>query len=139
MHESFNLKDAAHQGSSDKSFGLIFAVFFLIAFTFLLLKYGSIYWSLFIVSGVFFVMSFVASKLLSPLHRLWLRLGELLHKIVSPVIFAVIYFLLITPISLLKRIVSGASLELKFNKDVKSYWIVREPLAPSSSNMFNQF
>ena len=75
------------------------------------------------------------SKILSPLNKLWFKLGIILGKIISPIIMGIIFFVVVTPIGYLMRLVKKDVLNLKFN-DNKSYWI--EKNGPKSK-MKNQF
>ena len=78
-------------------------------------------WSL-VISLIFLVLGINNSKFLTPLNKLWFRFGLLLGKIVSPIIMGVIFFLVVTPIGLLMRLLKKDLLNLKFNKE-KTYWI----------------
>ncbi len=121
--------------SSNKSFGIVFSIFFLLVSVYLLLNNDLIYyWSLF-VSFIFLVLGLMNSKILSPLNLLWFKFGILLGKIVSPVVMGIIFFLVVTPISILLKIFGKDVLNLKFNNN-KTYWI--EKNGPKS-NMKKQF
>ena len=121
--------------SSNKSFGIVFSIFFLLISVYPLLNNDPIYyWSLF-VSFIFLVLGLMNSKILSPLNLLWFKFGILLGKIVSPVVMGIIFFLVVTPIGFIMRILGKDLLNLKFNAN-KSYWI--EKTGPKS-NMKKQF
>ena len=121
--------------SSNKSFGIVFSIFFLLISVYLLLNNNPIYyWSLF-VSFIFLVLGLMNSKILSPLNLLWFKFGILLGKIVSPVVMGIIFFLVVTPISILLKIFGKDVLNLKFNNN-KTYWIVKDG---PKSNMKKQF
>ena len=121
--------------SSNKSFGIVFSIFFLFISIFLFLnEYPTYYWSLF-VSIIFLVLGLMNSKILSPLNLLWFKFGILLGKIVSPVVMGIIFFVVVTPISILLKIFGKDVLNLKFNNN-KTYWI--EKNGPKS-NMKKQF
>ena len=121
--------------SSNKNFGIVFSIFFLLISIYLLLNNNPIYyWSLF-VSFIFLVLGLMNSKILSPLNLLWFKFGILLGKIVAPVIMGVIFFLVVTPISIILKIFGKDVLNLKFNNN-KTYWIVKDG---PKSNMKKQF
>ena len=121
--------------SSNKSFGIVFSIFFLVISIYLFLnKYPFYYWSLF-VSIIFLILGLMNSKILSPLNLLWFKFGILIGKIVSPVVMSIIFFLVVTPISILLKIFGKDVLNLKFNNN-KTYWI--EKNGPKS-NMKKQF
>ena len=88
-----------------------------------------------IISIVFFVLGIVNSNLLKPLNKLWFKFGLLLGKIISPFIMGMIFFVVVTPIAILMRLLRKDLLNLKFNKN-NSYWI--EKTGPKSK-MKNQF
>ena len=120
---------------SNRSFGIVFSiVFLLIAIYPLINSEGLRVWSL-IIAIIFLVLGLINSKILTPLNKLWFKFGILLGIIVSPIIMGVIFFLVVTPIGLIMRIIGKDLLNLKFNKD-KSYWI--EKTGPKSK-MKNQF
>ncbi len=121
--------------SSNKSFGLVFFIVFLIIAIYPIFKNGDIrIWSL-IISFVFLILGLIDSKILTPLNKMWFKLGLLLGKIVSPLIMLFIFFFVVTPIGLLMKILKKDLLNLKFNND-KSYWIEKNNI---KSKMKNQF
>ena len=123
------------QMGSNRSFGIVFFIFFLIIALWPLLNNDEIrLWSL-IISLIFLVLGILNSKLLSPLNKLWMRFGLLLGRIVSPIIMGIIYFFVVTPTGLIMKIFRKDLLSLKKNDD-KSYWIEKND---EKSNMKNQF
>ena len=121
--------------SSNRSFGLVFFIVFLII-GFWPLKSGEDFrlWSIFI-SLIFLFLGVINSKLLNPLNKLWYKFGIFLGNFVSPIIMGAVYFLVVTPTSLLMKLFGKDTLSLKKNKS-KSYWI--EKSGPKSK-MKNQF
>tara|TARA_Y100001970_G_scaffold283856_1_gene399988 strand:+ start:1702 stop:2085 length:384 start_codon:yes stop_codon:yes gene_type:complete len=121
--------------SSNRSFGIVFFVVFLIIALYPLLNNESIrIWSI-IISLVFLILGLINSKVLNPLNKLWFKFGILLGKIISPLIMGLIFFLVVTPIGILMRILGKDLLNLKYNAN-RSYWIEKnEP----KSKMKNQF
>ena len=120
---------------TNKSFGIVFFIVFLIISLYPLINNEELrLWSL-IISFVFLFLGLINSKILTPLNKLWFKFGILLGRIVSPVIMAVIFFLVVTPIGFIMRIIGKDLLNLKFNKN-QSYWI--EKSGPKSK-MKNQF
>ena len=120
---------------SNKNFGLVFFIVFLIVSLYPLINSESIrIWSL-IISLIFLALGLLNSKILTPLNKLWFKFGILLGKIVSPFVMGVIFFLVVTPIAFIMRILRKDVLNLKYNKN-KSYWI--EKNGPKSK-MKNQF
>ena len=121
--------------NSNKIFGLVFfVVFFLIALYPLVNNQNIRFWSL-SISFVFLILGLMNSKILTPLNKLWFKLGIFLGKIISPFIMGMIFFLVVTPIGFIMRILGKDLLNLKYNHN-KSYWIEKnEP----KSKMKNQF
>ena len=121
--------------SSNRSFGIVFFVVFLLVSFYPLINEENIrYWSLFI-SFIFLILGLLNSKILTPLNKIWFKFGILLGKIISPLVMGIIFFLVVTPIGFLMKMLKKDLLNLKFNKD-KSYWIEKtEP----KSKMKNQF
>ena len=121
--------------SSNRSFGVVFfIVFLLIAFYPLLNNNEVRLWSL-IISGLFLILGILNSKILSPLNKIGFKFGLILGKIISPIIMGIIFFLVVTPIGFIMKLLGKDLINLKFNNE-KSYWI--EKSGPKSK-MKNQF
>ena len=122
--------------SSNRSFGIVFFIVFLAIALYPLIYSDNLrIWSL-IISLVFLVLGIMNSRILTPFNILWMRFGIFLGKIVSPIIMGLIFFLVVTPIGIFMRILGKDLINLKFKKNVKSYWI--EKTGPKSK-MKNQF
>ena len=120
---------------SNRSFGIVFFFVFLLIAVYPLIKNQDIrLWSL-TVSVVFLTLGIFNSKILNPLNKLWFKIGIFLGKIVSPLIMGIIFFLVVTPIGLLMRLMGKDLLNLKYNNN-KSYWIEKDG---PKSKMKNQF
>ena len=124
-----------HKKENNKSFGILFFIIFLLIALWPLLNSEFIrMWALGIAS-IFLVLGLINSKILTPVKKSWIKLGEILGKIIAPIVMGLIYFLIITPIGLLMRLVGKDVLNLKFNKN-DSYWIKR---AKNINTMKRQF
>ena len=120
---------------SNRSFGVVFFVVFLLIALYPLINNGEIrIWSL-ITSIIFLILGLLNSKLLNPLNKLWFKFGIVLGKIISPLIMGIIFFLVVTPTGLIMRLLRKDILSLKYNQN-SSYWI--EKKGPKSK-MKNQF
>ena len=120
---------------SNRSFGIVFFIVFFLISIYPLVNSESIrIWSL-IVSLIFLTLGAINSKLLNPLNKVWFKFGLLLGRIISPIVMGIIFFLVVTPIALLMRILKKDLLNLKFTKN-NTYWI--EKSGPKSK-MKNQF
>ncbi len=129
------MKNTEIKISSNKSFGVVFFIVFLIVSIYPLINNGELrIWSL-ITAIIFLILGLINSKVLTPLNKLWFKFGLLLGKVISPLIMGIIFFLVVTPTGLIMRIIGKDQLNLKFNNK-KSYWI--EKTGPKSK-MKNQF
>ena len=115
-----------HKKSSNRSFGILFFLVFLGFGLWPLTKEMSPNIYLMIISVIFLILGLLNSKLLSPLNNLWIKFGEILGRIIAPLIMALVYFLILTPISLLVRAFGKDLLGLKYLKQQNSYWIKRK-------------
>ena len=115
-----------HKKSSNRSFGILFFLVFLGFGLWPLTKELSPKVYLIIISVIFLVLGLLNSKLLSPLNEIWIKFGEILGRIIAPLIMALVYFLILTPISLLVRAFGKDLLGLKYLKQQNSYWIKRK-------------
>ena len=127
-----------HKRSSNRSFGLLFFVVFLVIAFWPLTKKGEINLYLISIALIFLVLGLLNSKILSPLNKAWIKLGEILGRIVAPVVMAVVYFIILTPISLLVRLFGKDLIGMKFSNDIKkkSYWIKRKKNLGSMDKQF---
>ena len=127
-----------HKGikiGSNRSFGLLFFVVFLIIGLWPLINDNIIrYWSL-IISFIFLILGLANSKFLLPLNLIWFKFGLLLGRFISPIVMGIIFFLVVTPIGILMRLINKDLLNLKYNNE-NSYWIIKND---PKSKMKNQF
>ena len=121
--------------SSNRSFGLIFFVVFLLVSIWPLFGEQSLrIWSL-VVSSIFLVLGLLNSKLLTPLNLVWTKFGELLGKIISPIVMGIVYFAIITPMGIFMRLIRKDLLKTKLTND-NSYWIKRKKNIGSMKKQF---
>lgn len=138
FHENLIRSDEV-KGSSNRSFGLVFACVFAIIGIWPLYASGSVrLWALAVAAG-FLIAALAKPEILAPLNKLWLKFGLLLHKIVNPVIMGFLFFITITPIALIQRARGKKFLHTTFDSGAESYWIMREPPGPEPEDMNNQF
>lgn len=139
IHEEVKAHDADFVVGSDRKFGLLFFIVFLMVGLFPLLAHHEIrIWGL-IVSGVFLVAALLVPRALRPLNVVWMRLGWVLGKIVSPIVLGALFFLAVLPMGLFMRLRGKDLLRLKMDPGAKSYWIERTPPGPAPDTMKNQF
>ena len=120
---------------TNKNFGTVFFLVFLIISLFPLLKNENIrIWSI-IIAIVFLVLGLLNSKFLTPLNKIWFRFGIILGNFVSPIVMGIVFFTIVTPTSLIMRVLGKNLLNLK-KGNKKTYWIERSKI---KSKMKNQF
>tara|TARA_B100000787_G_scaffold156537_1_gene132710 strand:+ start:952 stop:1356 length:405 start_codon:yes stop_codon:yes gene_type:complete len=122
--------------SSEKSFGVVFSIVFLIIALYPLTSSEGIrLWSI-TLSVLFLLLAFVTPQFLKLPNKLWFKFGILLGSIVAPIVMALVYFITVLPTGLIMRFLGKDLLKQKLDKNAKSYWIKRiEPIGP----MKNQF
>ena len=120
---------------TNRSFGILFFIVFSIISIWPILSGGELrLWS-FIVAIIFLIMGITKSRFLTPFNRAWIKFGELLGVIISPLIMGLVYFLVVLPIGILMRAFGKDLLSLKFNKNIKTYWNKKE----AKTNFDKQF
>ena len=119
----------AIEQSSPKSFGIVFSIVFLIVTLYPLINSeGLRIWAL-VVSIIFFLLAFLAPKILVLPNKLWFKFGLLIGSIVAPIVMAFVYFVTVLPTGLIMRLLGKDLLKQKLDKNAKSYWVNRtEPM-----------
>lgn len=113
---------------SNRSFGLLFSfVFILITFWPLIISEPIRVWAL-IISLIFLILGLLDSRFLSPLNKYWIKLGELLGRIIAPLVMMLIFFTILTPIGLTLKLFGKDLLKIKKIKSLKSYWITKKKI-----------
>ena len=138
LHEDLSRGYTAKQGSP-RGFGIVFAVVFAIIGLWPLMDgEGTRVWAL-VLGAVFLALALMRPSLLSPLNRLWLGLGAILHRIVNPLVMGLMFFAVITPTALILKLIGKDLLRRRFSPGTQSYWIPRQPPGPEPQSMRNQF
>ena len=120
---------------SNRSFGIVFFVVFILIGFYPLLKDGNLNIISILIGIIFLILGILNSKFLTPLNKIWFKFGILLGQIISPIVMCIIFFLVVTPIAFIMRVLGKDVLKLKKNTD-NSYWIKKTDL---KSKMKNQF
>lgn len=124
---------------SNKKFGFFFTfVFFVCASYFFLIESILTAYTFFSLAVAFLLITFIEANALLFLNKLWMRLGQLLGMIISPIILAIIFFVLFTPCGILMRMFGRDELRLKIKKKRESHWKLREQVTPQT-NFKQQF
>jgi hypothetical protein len=137
-HEQFH-REETHAPGSNRSFGLVIGGAMAILS---LAKFwaGSVFGFVWLALAALLVAAAViAPHLLAPLNRIWFRFGLLLHKVVSPLVMALIFFGAVLPIGLLMRLFGQRPIPLKFDRAAKSYWVPRSSQTPPPGSMVKQY
>lgn len=124
---------------SDRRFGLLMAAAAAILGCPPLLRFAAPHWWLIGIAIAFAALALVAPRALYPLNYAWFRLGLLLHRVMSPLVIGAVFFLCVTPIGLIMRLLGKDVLSLRRRADLASYWIVRDPPGPEPGTMTQQF
>jgi hypothetical protein len=122
--------------SSNKSFGLLFFVVFLILGLWPLKSGENLNLYFITAAAVFLILGLLNSKILSPLNNSWIKLGEILGIIIAPIVMALVYFVILTPVSIIVRVFGKDLLGLKFLKEKDTYWIKRKKSLNSMKKQF---
>ncbi len=121
--------------NTNRSFGLLFFIIFLLIGIWPLKDGENLrIWSIFL-SSIFLLLGLINSKFLTPFKIFWIKLGDFLGKLISPVVMSIIYFLILTPTGLIMRLLGKDILKLKKNTN-KTYWQKKDK---NVSKMKNQF
>ena len=125
---------------SNRSFGLLFTVVFLIVATYAWVKDFSEHWIQIwlLLAAIFLVVALLFPALLTPLNKMWFAFGLLLGKVVSPVVLGILFFVVITPVAIGMRLFGRDALLMK-KRSVSTYWINRQPPGPAPDSFKDQF
>ena len=120
---------------SNRNFGMVFSILFLIISIYPLFKNGDIrIWSA-IISIIFLFLGLFNASILNPLNKIWFKFGFFLGNLISPIVMGIVFFIVVTPTSIIMKLLGKDLLALKKNNK-KSYWIARSSI---KSKMKNQF
>ena len=122
--------------SSNRSFGIVFFIVFLILSLWPLKSGNNLNLYFLITSGIFLILGAINSKLLTPLNKTWIKFGEILGLIIAPIVMSLVYFVILTPVSLIVRLFGKDLLGLKFIKEYETYWIKRKKNLTSMDKQF---
>ena len=120
---------------SNRSFGIVFFVVFILIGFYPILKDGNLNIISILIGLIFLILGLLNSRFLTPLNKIWFKFGLLLGQIISPIVMGIIFFLIVTPIAFIMRLLGKDVLRLKKKSD-NSYWIKKTGL---KSKMKNQF
>jgi hypothetical protein len=138
VHEDFS-REYRDRPSSDRTFGLVFAAMFAAIGLFPAVSARAPRLWAIVIGVVFLALALTVPGVLGPLNRLWSKLGVVLHRVVSPIVIALLFFGAVTPIAVISRILGKDPLRLKRDPTATTYWIERVPPGPSPKSIKDQF
>ena len=120
---------------SNRSFGFVFTAFFS------LLGISEVGWDTFwyILAALFAMLAVFLPHFLTPINRIWMKLGNILHVLISPIVLGVIFFLVISPVALMMRLMGRDPMRRRFQPEMDSYWINRTPSYSDVDDLKQQF
>ena len=122
--------------NNNRGFGLLFFIVFALIGIWPLKNSGNINLYFITIATIFLVLGGLDSSFLTPLKKVWIKFGDLLGKIIAPLVMSLVYFFILTPISLIVRIFGKDLLNIKFNKKLETYWINRKKNLGSMNKQF---
>ena len=122
--------------SNNKGFGLLFSVVFLIIGFWPMINAENPSFIFLLFALIFLILGLINSKLLTPLNKGWVKFGEFLGRIIAPIVMAAVYFVVLTPLSIIVRVFGKDLLKIKFSDKSKSYWIKRDKDLGSMDKQF---
>ena len=125
----------SNKKNSNRSFGILFFLVFLIVGIWPILNNENMRWWAIVISLIFLLLGIINSKILTPFNKIWIKIGEILGKLIAPVVMAVIYFIVITPIAIFLKLFKKDLLKIKFTP-VNTYWIKRDKKFGSMKRQF---
>lgn len=138
VHEDFSRAEA-HEGPSNRSFGLTLGIFLVVLAIVPLLRSRPPRWWAAVAAALLLIAAVLFPMALRWPNRLWMKLAWLISKITNPIITALMFYLLFTPAAIICRWTGKDLLRLQFDEDLDTYWITRQPAGPPPETMRNQF
>ena len=121
--------------NSNRTFGILFFLVFLVIGIWPILNNEDLRWWSIIISLIFLFLGIINSKILTPFNKIWIKIGELLGRVIAPIVMAIIYFFIITPMAILLKLLRKDLLKIKFSP-VATYWIKRDKKFGSMKRQF---
>lgn len=124
---------------SDRSFGGLFTAVFTLAGVYTLWRESNVFPWLFGLASLTAAVTMIRPHWLAPLNRAWMKFGELLHRIVSPLVLGVIFYGVFTPVALVMRMAGRDAMKRRFEPAARTYWVERDPPGPDDDSFRDQF
>ena len=124
---------------SNQKFGFFFSAIFFILSVYQWVTHKNIAAVLFLILFLFTIFSTLISPTrLEPFNKAWFRFGEILGRIVNPLVMGVIFFIILTPLAVALRL-AGRDILLIKRRNAMTYWIDRDPVGPAADSYKAQF
>ena len=121
--------------NSNRTFGILFFLVFLVIGIWPILNNEDLRWWSIIISLIFLFLGVINSQILTPFNKIWIKIGELLGRVIAPIVMAIIYFFIVTPMAILLKLLRKDLLKIKFSP-VTTYWIKRDKKFGSMKRQF---
>ena len=141
LHENYRDEESI-EGGSDRAFGCTVGSILMVISVAKMLVAGALspVACVFLgVGAVLLLLGVIAPSRLSPLNRVWSRLGALIAKVVNPIVLTLLFFFVVTPMALVVRMAGKRPLRLTPDHNASSYWIYRDVSQGEASSMKRQF
>lgn len=132
-------KQSSVKIGSDRSFGLVFGIVFLLIAAFSLNNNAIIFFSALVLALLFILFAWLCPHKLKPLNRGWFKFGLLLGSIINPILLAIVYLLTVLPIAIALKVILRDPLKKEFDRNALTYWEKPTDKRPRSESMFDQF
>jgi len=124
---------------SNRSFGTLFVVVFALLGTYWWWRGDAGHRWAFGLSALTLLVTLAKPDWLAPANRAWMKLAELLHRVVSPIALGIMFFCVLTPMALVIRLIGRDAMKRRFDPAASTYWIERNPPGPDPTGLPNQF
>lgn len=121
---------------NNRSFGVLFFIVFLVLGIYPFFKSDYLNFYFLSLSIPFLILGLLNAKILTPLSKAWIKFGEILGLIIAPLVMAIVYFFILTPVSLVVRLFGKDLLNLKYTTELKTYWLKRKKNLGSMDKQF---
>ena len=122
--------------NSEKNFGVVFSVFFLIVAIYPLFFNKTLSMIPLFISIILLLISFTLPKILKIPNKLWFKLGIFLSILISPIVMGIIFYTTVVPTGIIMRILKKDILNEKNNKAKHSFWTHKKKTLTSMKNQF---
>jgi hypothetical protein len=138
FHEDFAVEGPVRRGS-DRGFGFLLGGVGAALALWPLLRGGTPRIPLLGASVALVVVAAVFPRVLALPHRMWLRLGDLLRAVTTPIVLFVIFYAVLTPLGLVRRLWRGPAIPMRPDRSAPTYWTARPPQDDASASMRRPF